>query len=220
MRGPCERLPHAFLEQSPDKDPEDEDRQHVLEVRLHPARHLHAGPRIDLRHVLIEAPAIAGGTEEDEEERAAGKDKARDEEVFRIKDAACTQEVDVLPNIEAKDAGNGTEEYEREQDEDAFFAAPAKVVHAVADETFKDRRDGREARKGHEEEEESAPELSHRHMDENIRQRHENKGRSFRWSDAEGKAGRENDEPAMMATKVSKIVMRTASPVSELSLLM
>ena len=187
-------LPCVFLEQSPDQDPEDEDRQHVLEVRLHPARHLHAGSHIDLRHVLVEAPAIAGGAEEDEEERAAGKDKARDEEVFRIEDAACAQEVDVLPDIEAQDAGDGAEENEREQDEDTFFAAPAEVVHAVADETFKDRRDGREARKSHEQEEEPAPELSHRHIDENIRQRHENKGRSFRRSDAEGKAGRENDE--------------------------
>ena len=65
----ADERPCVFLEQSPDQDPEDEDRKHVLEVRLHPAGHLHAGSHIDLRHVLVEAPAIAGGAEEDEGSR-------------------------------------------------------------------------------------------------------------------------------------------------------
>lgn len=215
----ADERPCVFLEQSPDQDPEDEDRKHVLEVRLHPAGHLHAGSHIDLRHVLVEAPAIAGGAEEDEEERAAGKDKARDEEVFRIEDAACAQEVDVLPDIEAQDAGDGGEENEREQDEDTFLRLQPKLSMQLPMRLSKTAVTVEKLAKVMNRK--KSPPQS---CPIGILMKIFGSATKIRDGPSAGATPKAKQagkmmRPAMMATKVSRIVMRTASPVSELSLL-
>lgn len=98
-------------------------------------------------------------------------------------------------HIVAENAGDGEDENDRQIQQDRFSAAPSEIVHAACDEILKDSRDRREARKGHEYEEERSPKLAHGHVAEDLRKGDKNERRPLIRLHIIGEARRENDEP-------------------------
>ncbi len=101
----------------------------------------------------------------------------------------------IREHVVAQDAGNGEKENDEEIDDYRFLAAPAKVVDTAGNNIFKNRNNRGEAGEGHEDKEQAAPQLTHRHVRKNLGQRDEDEGRALVRVHVIGKAGGENDEP-------------------------
>lgn len=187
--------PSLILYQASNQNDEDQYRQYILKIRLEPERHPETAACIDLRDVLVKAPAPLGRTEEQVDQRACREQDIAHKEVFTVQDIAISEEMHAREHIVAENAGDGEDENDRQIQQDRFSAAPSEIVHAACDEILKDSRDRREARKGHEYEEERSPELAHGHVAEDLRKGDKNERRPLIRLHIIGKARRENDEP-------------------------
>lgn len=185
----------ANLQQALEQDDDDQDRQHPLEIGLELGRELDARALVDLGNVLVKAPAPLGRTEEQVDERACREQDIAHEEVFTVQDITISEEMHAGEHIVAENAGDGEDENDRQIQQDCFSAAPSEIIHAACDEILKDCRDRREARKGHEYEEERSPELAHGHVAEDLRKSDKNERRPLIRLHIIGEARRENDKP-------------------------
>ena len=179
---------------SADQNDQDEDGEDELEIGFHPAGHFHAAPFIDFFDVIVKAPAEAGNAEEEVHQGTAGEEEIADQEVFAVQHVPSSDEVHAGEDIVSQNAGDGEEEDNDKIHQHRFLSCPAEIIHGAGNEVFKYRRHRGEAGKGHEHEEESAPEPACSHVGKDFRQGNENQGGALVGMHVVGKAGRENDK--------------------------
>ena len=143
---------------------------------------------------MIEAPAPATDAEQQIDDCADGQQQIADKEILAILHAACADELQVAPDIEAEDAGHAEHQHGNAADKGGLFAADAEGIHREGQEILKHGQHRGEAGKGHEQEEQGAPQAAALHIDENAGERLEDEGGSGIRLDTIGEAGREDDD--------------------------
>ena len=94
----------------------------------------------------------------------------------------------------AQCAGNRADQQNDEVDQTGLFALPAEAVDADADDVFEHGDDRGETGKGHEDEEQRAPQTAARHVNKDLGQCDEDQAGAGAGIDTIGEAGREDDE--------------------------
>lgn len=94
------RCTRANLNEAANDDYGDEYRQHELEVRAEPFRHLQACARIDFCYEAIKAPTIFPGAEESKDKRPDRQDQIADQKIFAVENASAANNRDILPYAE------------------------------------------------------------------------------------------------------------------------
>ena len=98
------------------------------------------------------------------------------------------------PDIIAQHAWDTGRQDKNAVDQHGLFSGPAEVVDAGGQQVLKDGNDRRKAGEGHKEEEKRAPQAAALHIDKDLRQGLENKGRSRVRLHVVGEACRKDDQ--------------------------
>ena len=183
-----------FLHITHREDNQHNQRQHIGDIRTDRRREFEPLARVGFTDEVIPTPTVAGSTEQQIDHRAKRQQVVGNDEVLHILNVADVRERDAVPQVEAEDTRNGDHKNEHQIEQDGLFAAPAPQIHAELHNILEHRNDGRERRKGHEHEEQRAPQTSSGHLIENIRQGYENKRRSLTCIDMECRSSRENNQ--------------------------
>ena len=122
------------------------------------------------------------------------------------------------PDVVAQHTGQREGDDEEEVDKAGLLTVPAGQLHAAADDVLEDGQHGGKRRKGHEQEEQAAPQTAHRHIGEDVGQGDEDEAGAAGLVHAVSEAGGKMMRPAVMATKVSSTTTRTLSPSRACSL--
>ena len=186
-----------FLVVSHEEHEQDDKRQYVGNINADPsgAGELDTDTCVGFLCELIPSPSIAARAEEQVYHAAQREQVVGYDEVFQILDSrACADGLDAGPEVEAEHTGQGKQDDEDSVYQYCLFAGGAEEVHGKADDVFKYCDDGGLGGKRHKYEKERAENPSAGHLVEYVRQSDEHQPGTFTWVDAEGKAGRENDE--------------------------
>jgi len=174
----------------------DDHGQHVSHVEAHElvVNHLQTGAFVGLCHEILPAPAVAGGAEEDEQQRAAGQQQIADDEVLAVQNVAAGDGMDIAPDVIAQDTGQTQQEESDAADQAGLLPAPAGELADAGDDVLKHSQNSGEGSKGHEQEEQAAPELTHGNVVEHIGKGHEDQGGTALDIHAVGRTGGEDDQ--------------------------
>ena len=189
MEGSC------ALQQPLQQDHHDQHRQHELEVGLEPAGQAGAAAGIGLGQVFVKAPAPAAHAEQQVDQAADGQQQVADQEVLAVQHGGTgAQRLEAGPDVVAQHAGQAGRQQEHPADQHGLAAAQAELLHQAGDDVFKHRNDGGEAGEGHEQEEQRPPQPAAGQPGKDVGQGNEDQLGAAVRADAEGEAGREDDE--------------------------
>lgn len=99
-----------------DKQYEDDDRQNIAHVVLHPLWKVNALARVDLGEEVLPTPTVARGTEDNVDHTAEGQEDIRDGEVLKIEESLA-QNCNVRPDVQAEDGGKAEQGDQRNIDD-------------------------------------------------------------------------------------------------------
>lgn len=111
---PAKRKNGRILNNTSDKNDENECRQNIPEIRFDPCREFHAVTGIHFFQVLIKSPPVFRNAEEGKYERSERQNKVADNKVLTVKNAPCSDNLYVFPKAESEYAGNASEKDQRE----------------------------------------------------------------------------------------------------------
>ena len=177
-----------------DKNDQYQHGQNIAEIVFHPVRDLEALACIRLFLEIVKAPAEFGHAEYRKDQRADREQKVADDEILAVEDITPADQVYGAPEIVSERTGNTCRQQDNKADHRRFHSAPPEVVHTGGDDVFKYRDNGRQAREGHEDEEQRTPQPTERHVDKYLRQGDEDQRGSRRRLYIIREAGGENDQ--------------------------
>src|SRR5699024_10253063 len=151
------------------------------------------------------APAPAADAEQQVNQASDGQQQDGNDEVLDIENlAACGsigQRQREIPLVIPQHAGQAGHQDEQAADHGSLLAGPAKAVDAAGHDVIKNRQDGGEAGKGHEQEEQRTPDPTAYHVDKDTGQGHKNQRGTGVGLHTESEAGRENDQAGHQSHK-------------------
>ena len=150
---------------------------------------------VGLRQIAVKAPAPLGGAEEEIDQRPAGEQEIAHQEVLAVQNVPPADGVDAAPHIVPQDTGETEEQDGDAVDHRRLFPGPAQGVHAGGHDVFEHGDDGGKAGKGHEQEEQTAPQPPAGHVDKDVGQGLENQAGPGVDLHPIAEAGGEDDEP-------------------------
>ena len=157
--------------------------------------HLEAFAGVDFLLVVVPAPAVAGDAEQQVDEGAQRQEEVADEEILHIQHRTAEDgEAVPGPDVVAQHTGQREGDDEEEVDKAGLLTVPAGQLHAAADDVLEDGQHGGKRRKGHEQEEQAAPQTAHRHIGEDVGQGDEDEAGAAGLVHTVSEAGREDDE--------------------------
>src|SRR5699024_664603 len=159
-------------DQALNQDHQDQDGQHELQVPLKPLGlgQLDALSGVGLGKVLVVAPAPLADAEQQEDQRADRQQQVADQEVLGVQNVLAAQEGQAAPDVVAQHTGHAGHQNDDHVDEAGLLAVPAEAVATDDQNVFKHRDDGGKAGKGHEHEEQAAPQPPAGHIDKHLGQ--------------------------------------------------
>ena len=102
-----------------------DDGQDVGHVGTHPFGYLQTGAFIGFAHEFFPAPAVAGGAEDDENQRTYGQQDIADDEVFAVQDIPAGNGTEAAPEVVAQQAGEAQQENGNAANDAGLPALPA-----------------------------------------------------------------------------------------------
>ena len=92
---------HA-LNQSPNEDKEQQHWQYILQIRLQPAANLQPLTSIGFLEVIVKAPAPAGSTEKQINQRSSRQKYIADQEILTVQHTSSPNNGHITPDIKAQ----------------------------------------------------------------------------------------------------------------------
>ena len=157
--------------------------------------HLEALAGVDFLFIVVPAPAVLGNAEQQVHQAAQRQEQVAHEEVLQIQHSAAEHGKAVpCPHVVAQHAGQRKQSDEHEVHQTGLLAAAAGQLHAAADDVLEHGQHGGKRRKGHEQEEQGAPQPAHGHVGKDVGQGNEDQAGAAGLVHTVGEAGREDDE--------------------------
>ena len=189
----CGYLAFEEIHQADDQDRRYDDGQNVGHVQAHPVCHLGALAGIGFGGIILPAPAIAGDAEQGEQQRAHRQQDVIHQEVLKVHNAQA-QDLHIAQHGEAQDTGHAQHHQGSTADQAGLLTIPLRQVPDAGHDILKHREDRGQGCKGHEDEEQAAPDAAASHIIEDIGQGDEHQTGAGIGFHAKGRAGREDDQ--------------------------
>ena len=143
-------------------------------IPLYPSGEAQALSGIGFRQKILPFPSRVPAAEQDDQDGSQRQTDVADEPVFEVQDGTGpSQRVDVFPEVESEDAGDGSHRCDEEIHPDCFFPGEVPLIHHEGDQIFKNGHDRCDARNAQKQEENHARDPSARQVIEDPRQRNE-----------------------------------------------
>ena len=188
-------LAHKFIIISFQIDHGNDQRQDIGHIAFQPSRKPNPLSCIRFFQKIRPAPAVFPCTEEHIPQAAQREQVIGYDKILQIQDIGSrSQRLKAGQDVKSQHAGHAQHNDQDRAHQHAFVPGPAENIDIEGYDIFKYSHNGRECRKGQKQKKQRAPDLPSRHLGKDIGNGDEDQARPRSRLNAEGEAGRNDDE--------------------------